>query len=128
MKTVILEAKKDTPKVHLDIDKNLFKISGASYPENAFSIYSPVLEWIRQMMSENTQPLECEFYYNYINSSSKKRVYEVLIELEKWNEKAKNITIVWLYDKFDEDMFELGEEFSELVHLPFKFKIRDITD
>ncbi len=122
----MLEATKDTPEVHLDIRKNLFKVSGASYPENAFAIYSRILEWISAVKYTNNGPLECEFYYNYINSSSKKRVYEILIQLEKWNKKTNNICLIWRYDKFDDDMLELGEEFDDLVNLPFKFVYNDI--
>jgi len=35
---------------------------------------------------------------------------------------STNMTVQWFYHEDDEDMQEAGEEFSELVEIPFEFE------
>ncbi len=120
METVIIEGKRDTPGIILDPAKHTIKITGSSYPENAILVYSPVFEWIDELARDFPE-LYCEFYLNYINSSTKKILYEILMLLEDIHDEKKNdIKIKWYYDANDDDMYEVGEEFEELVEIPFE--------
>ncbi len=58
------------------------------------------------------------FKLEYFNTASSKLILDVLSNLED----IEGMTIVWYYHEDDEDMQEAGEEFSELVELPFEFK------
>ena len=118
-KSVNVEATIDTPKVVLDIEKSTFLIEGASYPEDAYDVYENILGWLRSTEASYNGELVCHFKFNVLSSASRKLVYEILLELEKAHETNKNILIHWHYEKFDEDMKEVGEDFSELVNLPF---------
>jgi len=115
-----IEGTKDTPEIVIDEANSEVKITGPSYPENAFSIYTVVLDWITESEKDDLKQIKFEFYYSYINSSSKKVVYEILLQLESMGKAGTEISIVWYYDKYDEDMFELGQEFDELVKVPFQ--------
>jgi ERCC4-type nuclease len=118
-RSINIEATIDTPKVVLDIEKSAFLIEGASYPEDAYDVYDSILDWLRSNEASYNGELICHFKFNVLSSASRKLVYEILLELEKAQEANKNILINWHYEKFDEDMKEVGEDFSELVNLPF---------
>jgi len=121
--TITIAATKDSPVIVLDGKNLILKIIGASYPENANQTYSVVLEWIEEIekVLDANNRLRCEFYYNYLNSSSKKMVYEILKRLEDIYIRTELVEVSWFFDEFDEDMEELGQEFDDLLKIPFKF-------
>jgi hypothetical protein len=43
------------------------------------------------------------------------------MRLETLHEDGKNITIEWHYEEDDEDMQEAGEEYADIVEVPFTF-------
>ena len=45
----------DTPNLVLDIENNVFEISGRSLPEDVVSFYKPVLDWLDEF-EENPIP------------------------------------------------------------------------
>ncbi len=110
----------DSPKILLDAEKATFLIDGPSYPEDAYDVYDHVLDWVRQNDYPLNGELICHFKFNVLSSTSRKMVYEILLELEKLHEINGSIHINWHFEKFDEDMLEVGEDFSEIVNIPFK--------
>jgi hypothetical protein len=119
-----------TPLVQFNPIENHFEIKGESRPENTSKFYSTLLTWLSDFNSvlkkegvERT--LVFEFKFDYFNSTSAKFILDLFRKLEEI--KASNpqvkITILWHYEKLDEDMRDSGEEFSHLVNLHFDFKV-----
>ena len=77
----------DTPDITLDSENRILKIKGSSYPENAVDVYSRVFEWLDRQDYTSPPNLKCEFYFNYLNSASRKIVYEILVKLENIQKK-----------------------------------------
>jgi len=110
----------DIPNIHLDPDNMIFRISGVSTPENAFDLYSKVIRWLENNGPELSDPLECTFDFKYLSSSSHKMVFDILNKLEMLKDQGKEIQVKWYFKEIDEDMMELGEDFSELIKIPFE--------
>jgi SiaC family regulatory phosphoprotein len=118
MEILNLEGAEDTPKIILDKKNGIFEISGRSLPEDSAEFYRPVLEWIETYAAEANPSTEFTFKLEYFNTASSKLILDVLSALEE----IKGIKILWYFHEDDEDMEEAGEEFSELVEIPFEFK------
>ena len=114
-----LEGTEDTPKIILDKNNGIFEISGRSLPEDSAEFYKPVLEWIGNYSKAPNVATPFAFKLEYFNTSSSKLILDVLSDLED----IKGMKIDWYYHEDDEDMEEAGKEFSELVEIPFDFKI-----
>jgi len=110
----------DSPKILLDAENSTFLIDGPSYPEDAYDVYDNVLDWVKQKDYPLNGELICHFKFKVLSSASRKMVYEILLELEKIHLANGGILIHWHFEKFDEDMLEVGEDFSEIVNIPFK--------
>jgi len=122
LETIIIEETIDAPAIVLDAERGLMNISGASYPNNALLVYNPIYKWVEQCATQKLDSLKCEFYYSYVNSASKKAIYELMLQMDRLLENSSTKVIVrWFYDKYDEDMLEIGKEFAEMVKLPFEF-------
>lgn len=118
MQVLNLEGTEDTPKIMLDKTNGIFEISGRSLPEDSAEFYRPVLEWIEQYNSSPNPSTDFMFKLEYFNTASSKLILDVLSALED----IKGMKISWYFHEDDEDMEEAGQEFSELVELPFEFK------
>ena len=118
MEILNLEGAEDTPKIILDKKNGIFEISGRSLPEDSAEFYRPVLEWIKAYAGEPHAVTEFVFKLEYFNTASSKLILDVLSALED----IKGTKILWYFHEDDEDMEEAGEEFSELVEIPFEFK------
>ncbi|SDJ96545.1 protein of unknown function [Catalinimonas alkaloidigena] len=118
MEIISLEGTEDTPKIILDGKNGIYEISGRSLPEDSAEFYGPVLEWLDQYADAPNSATEFVFKLEYFNTASSKLILDILSKLED----IDNASVVWYYDEDDEDMQEAGEEFSELVEVPFEFK------
>ena len=118
MEILSLEGDENTPKVMMDKKNEIFEISGRSLPEDASKFYNPLLEWIKAYILEPNPSTEFVFKLEYVNNGSSKRILDVISALED----TKGAKILWYFHEDDEDMEETGEEFAELVKIPFEFK------
>jgi hypothetical protein len=118
MEILNLEGTEDTPKIILDKKNGIFEISGRSLPEDSAEFYRPVLEWIGKYSEGANPATEFVFKLEYFNTASSKLILDVLSALED----IKGMKIMWYFHEDDEDMEEAGQEFSELVEIPFEFK------
>jgi hypothetical protein len=118
MTVLKIESTDDTPGVMFDKDNGIFEISGRSLPEDASSFFEPVIEWIENYKRDPNIQTEFTFKMEYFNTASSKFIQDIITSLEK----MENIKIVWCFQPDDENMEETGQEFSELVDIPFEFK------
>ena len=122
MDALNIAATDDTPAVVLDKSQGLFEFSGKSLPEDVTSFYSPILEWIDTYGEAANDASTFKFKLTYFNTASSKMILDVLMKLEELHEDGKNITVEWHYEEDDEDMEEAGEEYSDIVEIPFDMK------
>jgi hypothetical protein len=121
MEIINFEGTEDTPTILIDKAKGTFQISGRSLPEDVTSFYKPVIDWI-DLFSENpSDTLNLEVKLEYFNTASSKIILDILMKLEEIQQVGSSqIKVNWLYDKRDVDMLEAGEEYKDLVELPFE--------
>lgn len=110
----------DTPEINFNSTANEFLISGRSLPEDVTSFYKPVFEWLESFLSTTSQKAVFKFKLEYFNTASSKIILDILMKLEEVKEeRGSDITVEWFYDESDDDMLEAGEEYKDLVELPF---------
>ncbi len=121
MEPLIINKTDDTPAIHLDKVAGKFEFTGKSLPEDVSTFYAPVFSWISDY-SENALP-ESNFIFKmtYFNTASSKIILDILMRLEDMHNDGKKVSVEWHYEEDDEDMQEAGEEYSEIVEIPFKF-------
>ncbi|MEO5603664.1 MAG: DUF1987 domain-containing protein [Cyclobacteriaceae bacterium] len=118
METFNLEGTEDTPRIILDKQNGIFEISGRSIPEDSAEFYKPILAWIEAYGDHPNTSTNFVFKLEYFNTASSKLILDLLYSLED----IKNLKVEWYFHEEDEDMEEAGQEFCELVEIPFEFK------
>ena len=112
----------DKPEINLDPQQNVFEILGKSLPEDAKAFYDSVIEWFEEYANEPNEVTEINLKLNYFNSSSARKLVELLSVLEKIQEEGKEVKIVWFYKTYDAIMKERGEEVQLVLDVPFELK------
>ncbi len=123
MEIINLEGTEDTPRVLFDPSKNIFEVSGRSLPEDCAQFYGPLLKWLDSYVAAPNANTIFEVKLEYFNTASSKMILDVLSRMETLKEAGKQVSIHWYSHDDDEDMQEAGEEFAELVEVPFEYKV-----
>jgi hypothetical protein len=118
-----IEATNKTPYVEYNESNGTLLISGKSIPENTIKFYQTIVEWLQAFIQENeTKKLELIFKLEYFNTSSAKKILEVMKLVQQLYDKGnKQVSIQWQYEEGDVDMLEAGEDFMKLLHIPISF-------
>ncbi len=120
METIKIQGTEDTPKVILDKEKDILEISGRSLPEDVASFYEPVLTWLDEYAQEPNSKTIFNFKLVYFNTASSKLLLDILMKLEEIHESGNDVLIKWHFPEDDEDMEEAGEEYADIVDVPFE--------
>lgn len=113
-----------TPEVILDPSKGEYCIRGRSIPEDSVGFYRQVNSWLERFRQSGHRPerLSMEVELEYFNTSSSKCLLDVFKHLNRIYRSGIPAEIVWMYDEDDEDLEEMGEDYAELLDLPFRLK------
>jgi len=129
MKKIRLEATDKSPGIFFDPQNKTFEMEGNSRPENVRDFFIPVMEKLRKNFEEflgqkdsvtEEKPLKCMFKLEYFNSSSAKFISDILVMIGNYHKKGMPVKLYWYFKEGDEDMLEVGEDFSEMIDMPFQ--------
>ena len=124
MEPLTIGGTKDSPGINFDKQLGKFLIFGKSFPEEARKFFDPALIWLEEYIQEPNEETIVEFRLEYFNSATSTMLLEMLYVFEKIiKEKSKKVKVIWNYLEVDEDMLDSGTEYSEMVKIPFEFKI-----
>ncbi len=121
MNSLYIERTRLTPEVILSSKKRVLQIKGRSSPENALQFYQQIQNAIDEFFEENNA-LYIRFIFEYFNTSSSKCIFEILKKLKAYKIKGRKMKIDWVYETDDDDMFETGEDFADIVGIKINFK------
>jgi hypothetical protein len=120
METIKILGTDDTPTVILDAENDIFEISGRSLPEDVTAFYDPILNWLDEYATSPNPKTTIIFKLVYFNTASSKLLLDILMKLEEMHEDGKEVLVKWYYPEDDEDMQEAGEEYADIVDVPFE--------
>jgi len=120
MEQINITGTDETPNITFDPESGHFELSGKSLPEDVTTFYNPILDWLDKYSSKPSSETKVTFKMDYFNTASSKILLDILMKLEEIHEKGNNVLISWYFRADDEDMEEAGEEYGDLVDVPFE--------
>jgi len=120
MEKLKIESTEDNPQIILDREYNILEISGRSLPEDVNTFYEPMMSWIEEYAKDPLDVTVFSFKLTYFNTASSKIILDILTHFEEMIEEGHKVMVRWHYLEEDEDMLEAGEEYSEMVDVPFE--------
>ncbi len=120
MELLKIESSEDNPRIVLDRESNILEISGRSLPEDVNTFYEPMMSWIEEYAKDPLDTTVFNFKLTYFNTASSKIILDILTQFEEMIEEGHQVMVRWHYPEEDEDLMEAGEEYSEMVDVPFE--------
>lgn len=120
MEAIKIKGTEDTPNVVLDAAGNNMEISGRSLPEDVSSFYGPILNWLAEYAKSPNPKTVFNFKLVYFNTASSKLILDILMKLEDLHKKGNDVLVKWYFPEDDEDMQEAGNEYADIVEVPFE--------
>jgi hypothetical protein len=113
-----IEGSSNIPTIEFNAQTGKLNIVGKSILENSIRFYTPILEWIRLYCVNPAEITELHIKMEYFNTSTSKYILSIMSELGNIYNDGKNVCVFWYFA--DEDMRELGEDYDEMLDVPFK--------
>lgn len=119
MSNIELSATASTPAVLTDSDAGTMEMRGDSYPENSFEFFAPIVEWVQNHLQTPDASLQIALHLLYLNTSSVRAMMDIFELLEDAHNENHSVAVQWFYDKDNDRIAELAEEFKEDCTFPF---------
>ena len=120
MENIFIKETNATPKIVLDSEKNIIKIEGESYPENALLFYEPIIEWIENLYSDKSRNIQVELKLTYLNTSSTKVITDLLGMTQDFHNNHGKIHLKLYYEQDDDDSYDTAMVFIEDHSFPYE--------
>jgi hypothetical protein len=120
MNDLLIEGSVSSPTVRGEWENGILYMEGDSYPENSYELYSSMVAWVERYLKESSEPLTLELTLLYLNTSSIKVMMDMFDEMEERFQEGRQVAVNWYFDKENERVAELAEEFKEDCTFPFK--------
>lgn len=129
MEALIRRPTKTTPYVHFDRETHTYIISGRSIPIDAELFYRPILNWLDELSREPVSRIQLCLRFDFFNIASSKRILFILYRLAEFQKQGTSVSVRWLYEKCDEDMLEIGQDYAVMIdRINFTFEAYDIEE
>lgn len=117
MQDLQIDPGRNTPLIDFNTSGKLV-LAGSAHAENAKEFFDPIIAWVEEL---NAPEVDFDLILEYINTSSAKKLLELLQKLERSNS-IQTARINWYYQEWDEESLETGEILAEsLPGLKFSF-------
>lgn len=121
METLIIKGTNETPDINFDKGAAVFSITGKSLPEDVKEFFNPVVQWIQEYAESPNPETVLKVKMDYFNTASSKMLLEIFEVFKNIHEAGNKVTIDWYYQEDDEDMQDAGEDYADIVEVPFNF-------
>ena len=120
MENLMIEGTGKTPSIILEAEKGKLEFSGRSIPENSIEFYKPVVDWVEGYLETIPRRTTITIKLEYFNTSSSKSLFEIFKKFEHVFKSGNQVLVRWFYEQEDEDMRESGEDFRDILKIPFE--------
>lgn len=119
MNDIDIKATLKTPTILFNKSENYLLIEGRSTLENPNKFYMPLIEKLKETIKPSSVKMEIDFKLEYFNTTSSLSILTVLKHLQSLHTSKNEVVINWYYDEEDEDVLEIGKDYSTILNFPF---------
>jgi len=120
-----IEGTNTTPTIVLDAKQGIIEIRGRwtinmfSTPKNATEFLDPLLGWLDKYGSLLPNETKVIVHLECLEPSGNQSLLVIFKRLEYIFKNMAKVQIYWFYTDGDLNMLESGEDFAEIIRLPF---------
>jgi hypothetical protein len=105
----------------IEPEKGFFEIYGRSV-EEPHKVLQPLLEAFEERLHKPSGEITFNFKMSFFNTETTRIFLTILEKLKRYQAQMNGqVVINWYYAEDDEEMLQSGNEFSEVVEMPFNY-------
>ena len=127
MENLIIKGYRDKyyiPSVDFNAETGICELSGESFLESTVKFYNPLLDWLEEFAKVEKRPLVFNIKLSYYNTSSAKRILDILHILKAYEDNGGDVTVNWF---LEEEEFEIIDEIED-YKIVAKIKINVVIE
>ena len=109
----------DSPSVHINGEVGLVRITGMAIAHRPDQEYEELEKTILDYCLHPCSISSINIQLTGISTNASKWLYHLLKEIEKNYNTNKQFVINWFYQENDDFMLEVGEDYQQIIDLPF---------
>jgi hypothetical protein len=114
-----------TPYILIDEEKSYMRVEGRSFHENVIDSFEVINDWLEGYLSSDFTLLTFDCELNYLNSSTVKLLFNIIMKMDKSASEGKKIMVNWITTDSNDIIIECGEDFKEeITSLEFNMVIK----
>lgn len=125
MEIIERAATAQTPYINFDPKTGYMIVKGRVIPESSDAFWTPIVKWFYAYSFAPSKKTILVFQIDYFNISSSKNILFLLHKMNELYENGFDAIVQWEYAIDDEEMKEVGIDFSCVVNVPFEFVVVD---
>ncbi len=98
------------PAVDFNVETGVCEICGESLLEDTINFYKPLLAWLEEYTTTLKKPLIFNFKLTYFNTSSSKRILDILHVFRRYQNEGGDVKVSWYLD-YDSELIEDVEDY-----------------
>jgi SiaC family regulatory phosphoprotein len=118
---ITIAATEELPEIIFDKDLGIFEIKGRSLSNEVGIFFQPVLDWFMAYIKTPNASTTLSCKIEYFNSTSQKYLMELFRVMENTQSEKYAMHVNWHFDKDDEDLEQIGQEYARLLKIPFTY-------
>lgn len=118
-KDLVFVGDKTRPNVHFNYERGELTLEGRCILEYAEIIFNPIMDWLEKYIENPKEKTSINIALEYFNSSTAKALVRFLFLAKQLVDNNVQLEVNYYYD--DETVREYGQDFVEVVGIPFNF-------
>jgi hypothetical protein len=119
MKRIHINQANDSPTVLINGEVGLIRITGRAIAHNPEQEYKELEKVIMEYCLDPCKISSINIQLTGISTNASKWLFHILKEIEKITHPKKQFVINWFYEEYDDFMLEVGEDYQDIIDLPF---------
>lgn len=118
LENINIAGNQNKPSVKFNAETGELLLEGRSILENTIRFFDPLVDWLNDYIQNPAELTAFHIKLEYFNTSTSKYLLSMVDKLAEFYAGGKEVLIYWYYG--DEDMLELGEDYQNMLDVPFK--------
>lgn len=115
--------KDETHSINIEFNNEtkVLEMKGHTLPPNAKTFFIPIVTWAEEFLKTKPSETTINIAFKYLHSAAGKQVFELIRLLKHSEANGNSITVNWYYEDDDDDMEQLGVDFSSVLGMKFNY-------
>ena len=121
MEQLYKKASEQTPLVSFNAEKGVLVIDGNCNLEDPTLFFNDLSEWLNKYIATPAEKTSLTININSINISNSKFILNIIYQIDSIYKANFDAKIRWVFRNDEDGNYELGNDYAEMVSVPFEF-------